>query len=266
MSLLVMAAWSSAKNHHATKPAAAARFARRGLTACESAPRTQYHPPALYRSDSALRVRMTAAESPAPPTRRLGALRLLWPFVKPHWLLAVGWLVFLATSSGATLVLPLAVRHVIDQGFSDSNAAAINEIFLGLFGVALVLAFATAARYFCITLLGERALASLRGQLYAHVVKLDVGFFERSRVGELISRLGTDTEVVQALVGSGISVALRSLVMLLGASAMMVWTSPRLAGLTGLVIPLVMVPILLFGRRVQNLPRASQIDWPTRPH
>jgi len=201
---------------------------------------------------------MTAAESPAPPTRRLGALRLLWPFVKPHWLLAVGWLVFLATSSGATLVLPLAVRHVIDQGFSDSNAAAINEIFLGLFGVALVLAFATAARYFCITLLGERALASLRGQLYAHVVKLDVGFFERSRVGELISRLGTDTEVVQALVGSGISVALRSLVMLLGASAMMVWTSPRLAGLTGLVIPLVMVPILLFGRRVQKLSRASQ--------
>lgn len=201
---------------------------------------------------------MTDPDGTAPPTRRLAALRLLWPFVKPHWLLAVGWLVFLATSSGATLVLPLAVRHVIDQGFSDSNATAINEIFLGLFGVALVLAFATAARYFCITLLGERALASLREQLYAHVVKLDVGFFERSRVGELISRLGTDTEVVQALVGSGISVALRSLVMLLGASAMMVWTSPRLAGLTGLVIPLVMVPILLFGRRVQKLSRASQ--------
>lgn len=206
----------------------------------------------------ALRVRMTAPDSTARPARRLGALRLLWPFVKPHWLLAVGWLLFLATSSGATLVLPLAVRHVIDQGFSDANAAAINEIFLGLFGVALVLAFATAARYFCITLLGERALASLRERLYAHVVKLDVGFFERSRVGELISRLGTDTEVVQALVGSGISVALRSLVMLLGASAMMVWTSPRLAGLTGLVIPVVMVPILLFGRRVQKLSRASQ--------
>jgi len=201
---------------------------------------------------------MTDPDSATRPARRLGALRLLWPFVKPHWLLAVGWLLFLATSSGATLVLPLAVRHVIDQGFSDANAAAINEIFLGLFGVALVLAFATAARYFCITLLGEQALASLRERLYAHVVKLDVGFFERSRVGELISRLGTDTEVVQALVGSGISVALRSMVMLLGASAMMVWTSPRLAGLTGLVIPVVMVPILLFGRRVQKLSRASQ--------
>ncbi len=192
------------------------------------------------------------------PARRLGALLQLWPFIKPHGRLAAGWLLFLSLSSGATLVLPLAVRHMIDQGFKSANSAAINNTFLALFGVALVLAFATAARYFCITLLGERALAALRAKLYAHVVRLDVGFFERSRVGELISRLGTDTEVVQALIGSGISVALRSAVMLIGASAMMVWTSPRLAGLTALVIPAVMVPILLFGRRVQKLSRDSQ--------
>jgi ATP-binding cassette subfamily B protein len=155
-------------------------------------------------------------------------------------------------------VLPLAVRHMIEAGFGHASAAAINTTFLGLFGVALVLAFATAARYFCITLLGERALASLRSQLYAHVIRLDVAFFEKSRVGELVSRLGSDTEVIQALIGSGISVALRSAVMLLGATAMMVWTSPRLAGLTALVIPAVMLPILLFGRRVQKLSRASQ--------
>jgi ATP-binding cassette subfamily B protein len=170
----------------------------------------------------------------------------------------VGWLAFLALSSGATLVLPIAARHMMDQGFGNSNASAINTAFLGLFGVALVLAFATAARYYCIALLGERALASLRSKLYAHVIQLDVGFFERSRVGELISRLGTDTEVIQALIGSGISVALRSAVMLLGATAMMVWTSPHLAGLTALVIPAVMLPILVFGRRVQKLSRASQ--------
>jgi ATP-binding cassette subfamily B protein len=192
------------------------------------------------------------------PARRIGALRQLWPFLKPHKKLAIGWLLFLALSSGSTLVLPMAVRHMIDQGFGAASMAAINRTFLGLFAVALVLAFATAARYFCITLLGERALAALRQSLYGHVIRLDVGFFERSRVGELISRLGTDTEVVQALIGSGISVALRSAVMLLGASAMMVWTSPRLAGLTALVIPAVMVPILLFGRRVQKLSRASQ--------
>ncbi|HET6804258.1 MAG TPA: ABC transporter transmembrane domain-containing protein, partial [Frateuria sp.] len=151
-----------------------------------------------------------------------------------------------------------AVRHMIEAGFGNASSEAINRTFLGLFGVALVLAFATAARYFCITLLGERSLAALRAKLYAHVIRLDVGFFERSRVGELISRLGTDTEVVQALIGSGISVALRSAVMLLGASAMMVWTSPRLAGMTALVIPAVMLPILVFGRRVQKLSRASQ--------
>jgi len=199
-------------------------------------------------------------ESAAPDLskRRLGALRQLWPFLKPHRALAIGWLVFLGLSSACTLVLPVAVRHIIDRGFGHASAAAINSTFLGLFGVALVLAFATAARYYCITLLGERALASLRSTLYAHVVRLDVAFFERSRVGELISRLGSDTEVVQALIGSGISVALRSAVMLLGATVMMVWTSPHLAGLTALVIPAVMAPILIFGRRVQKLSRASQ--------
>ena len=192
------------------------------------------------------------------PKRRLGALIQLWPFLKPHRALAIGWLVFLAISSSSTLVLPFAVRQIIDQGFSAANAAAINRTFLGLFFLAVILAFATAARYFCITLLGERALAAMRSQLYAHVIRLDVGFFERSRVGELTSRLGTDTEVVQALIGSGISIAVRSVVMLLGATAAMIWTSPRLAGLTGLVIPVVLLPILIFGRRVQKLSRASQ--------
>jgi len=190
--------------------------------------------------------------------RRIGSLRLLWPFIRPHRTLALGWLLFLGISSGATLVLPMAVRHMIDHGFRNSSTAAINESFLALFAVALVMAFATAARFYCITLLGERTLAALRSKLYAHVIRLDVGFFERSRVGELISRLGTDTEVVQALVGSGISVALRSAVMLLGATAAMIWTSPRLAGLTALVIPAVVLPILIFGRRVQKLSRASQ--------
>ncbi|EIL98391.1 ATP-binding cassette domain-containing protein [Rhodanobacter denitrificans] len=192
------------------------------------------------------------------PAHRIGALRELWPFLKPHRALALGWLLFLALSSGASLVLPLAFRHIIDQGFGHSSNTVINQTFVALFGVALVLAFATAARYFCITLLSERALASLRQTLYAHVIRLDVGFFEKSRVGELLSRLSADTEVVQALIGSGVSVALRSAVMLVGAAVAMVWTAPSLAGLTALVIPAVMLPILLFGRRVQKLSRASQ--------
>ncbi|SEN35041.1 ATP-binding cassette, subfamily B [Luteibacter sp. UNCMF331Sha3.1] len=191
-------------------------------------------------------------------SRKIGALRNLWPFLKPHKGLAIGWLVFLAISSGASLLLPVAVRHIIDHGFLASDIATINGTFLGLFGVAVVLALATAARYYCIALLGERSLASLRTSLYRHVIELDVGFYESTRVGELTSRLGTDTEVVQTLVGSGISVALRSAVMLIGAAAAMAWTSPRLAGLTALVIPAVMLPILIFGRRVQALSRHSQ--------
>ncbi|MGF6709468.1 ATP-binding cassette subfamily B protein [Luteibacter sp. W1I16] len=191
-------------------------------------------------------------------SRKIGALRNLWPFLKPHKGLAIGWLVFLGISSGASLLLPVAVRHIIDHGFLASSIATINGTFLGLFGVAVVLAIATAARYYCIALLGERSLASLRTTLYQHVIGLDVGFYESTRVGELTSRLGTDTEVVQTLVGSGISVALRSVVMLIGAAAAMAWTSPRLAGLTALVIPAVMLPILVFGRRVQKLSRHSQ--------
>ncbi len=201
---------------------------------------------------------MAATSDKPRSARRVGALRGLWPFLKPHRALAIGWLVFLGMSSGASLVLPLAFRHIIDQGFGHSSNAVINETFIALFGVALVLAVATAARYFCITLLSERALASLRNTLYDQVIRLDVGFFERSRVGELLSRLSADTEVVQALIGSGVSVALRSAVMLVGAAIAMVWTAPSLAGLTALVIPAVMLPILVFGRRVQKLSRASQ--------
>jgi ATP-binding cassette subfamily B protein len=200
---------------------------------------------------------MSDSATDKPRARQIGALRLLWPFLKPHRALAIGWLVFLGLSSGATLALPVALRYMINS-FKAASVVVINETFVGLFAVALVIAFATAARYFCIALLGERALASLRETLYGHVIRLDVGFFERTRVGELISRLGTDTEVVQALIGSGISVALRSAVMLLGCIVAMVWTSPKLAGYTALVIPAVVLPILIFGRRVQRLSRASQ--------
>ena len=98
---------------------------------------------------------MTATATPR-PSRRIGALRGLWPFLKPHKALAIGWLLFLGISSGASLVLPLAFRHIIDKGFGHSSQAVINETFIALFGVAVVLAVATAARYFCITLLSER--------------------------------------------------------------------------------------------------------------
>ncbi|MDA3919789.1 MAG: ABC transporter transmembrane domain-containing protein [Salinisphaera sp.] len=189
---------------------------------------------------------------------RLSALLGLWPFLRPHRGLALSWLAALALSSAASLTLPVAIRHMIDRGFSADSAAAVDRTFAALFLVALVYALAMALRYFCITLLGERALASLRRSLYRHLMFLDMAFFDTSRVGELISRLGTDAELVQTLIGSGISTALRSIVMLVGASVAMVWTSPHLAGLTALIIPVVVVPILVFGRQVQRLSRSSQ--------
>ncbi|TAN03525.1 MAG: ATP-binding cassette domain-containing protein [Rhodanobacteraceae bacterium] len=192
------------------------------------------------------------------PTRQLAALGALWPYMRRHRALAAGWLFFLALSSAATLALPLAVRNMIDRGFASHDAALINGTFIALFVLALVLAISTAARYFCITLLGERAIAALRDLLYSRIIRLDVAFYEKTRVGELISRLGTDTEVVQTLIGSSVSVALRSVVMVIGAAALMVWTSPRLAGLTALVIPVVIVPIALYGRRLTRLSRSNQ--------
>ncbi len=193
-----------------------------------------------------------------PRGRNPRALLNLWPYVRPQRALALGWLVFLGLSSGSTLALPYGVRLMIDHGFSHGDPAALNRSFALLFAIALLLALATAGRYFCISLLGERAITALRDRLYAHLIGQDVSFFERLRVGEVISRLGTDTQVVQDMLGSGVSVALRSSVTLLGSAALMVWTQPRLAGLTALVIPGVILPILVFGRRVQKLSRSNQ--------
>jgi ATP-binding cassette subfamily B protein len=194
---------------------------------------------------------------PAVP-RRFDFLRVLWPYLRRYRLLFFGWLGFLAISSLATLSLPIAVRIMIDHGFAHADPVSLNSSFIGLFGVAVVMAFATAARYFCVSVLGERTVADLRKKLYAHLVTLDQPFFERTRVGELTSRLSADTELVQTVVSSSMSVALRSIVTALGGAAMLVTTSPRLAGYAALVIPLVILPIVLAGRRQQRLARANQ--------
>ena len=197
------------------------------------------------------------SETPTSP-RRLRAFTRLLPHLAPHRALIAGWLGFLAVSSTATLTLPQAVRVMIDSGFAHASAATINRSFLGLFAVAVVLAIATAGRFFCVSLLGERVAADLRRRLYDHLLTLDQAFFEKTRTGELVSRLAADTELVQTVVGSTLSVALRSVVTLFGAAAMMILSSPHLAGLSALVIPAVVLPIVIFGRRVQKLSRESQ--------
>lgn len=172
--------------------------------------------------------------------------------------LILGWLAFLGLSSAATLTLPYAARLMIEQGFSSGNRDAVNQAFLLLGIVALVLAIATALRFYFISILGERVSADLRKRLYRHLLSLDATFFEKNRSGELLSRITADAELVQTVVGSSMSVALRSVIMLVGASSLLVWTNPKLAAYAALAIPLAMLPILAFGRRVRKLSRQSQ--------
>ncbi|MFC3552454.1 ABC transporter transmembrane domain-containing protein [Lysobacter cavernae] len=199
-------------------------------------------------------------ESPNTPKSKapIGSLRTLWPFVRKHRGLFVAWLVALAASSTATLSLPVAFRTMIDQGFAQGGGAAIDRAFGLLFIVAVALALATAARFFFVSLLGERVVADLRERLYAHLIGLDAGFHDRNRSGELVSRLTADAELLRSVVGSSMSVALRSLVTFFGGLAMLFVTSPRLAAYALIGIPLAVLPIVIGGRRLQKISRASQ--------
>ncbi|MDZ4350700.1 MAG: ABC transporter transmembrane domain-containing protein [Xanthomonadaceae bacterium] len=197
-------------------------------------------------------------ESPPPAERKLAAFRALWPLIGPHRGLVAAWLGFLALSSSATLSLPVAIRLMIDRGFGAEDPTAVDRWFAGLFAVAIVLAIATAGRFYFVSLLGERVVADLRRKVYNHLLSLDMGFFERTRSGELVSRLSADTELLRSVIGSSVSVALRSLLTLLGSGVMLALTSPRLAALALVGIPLTVAPIVLFGRRVGKLSRISQ--------
>ncbi len=200
-----------------------------------------------------------AAAADATPSRaNLRPLRALWPFVRRYPKLIAGWLGFLALSSASTLTLPVAVRYMIDRGFSHAQTGSVDRWFVLLLAVALVLAFATAGRFYCVSLLGERVIADLRRTLYDRLMRLDMAFFERTRTGELVSRLSADTELLRTVVASSMSIALRSVITVLGAATMLAITSPRLAGFAAIGIPLVILPIVLFGRRVRGMSRNSQ--------
>ena len=188
----------------------------------------------------------------------IGSLRTLWPFVSRHRGLFIAWLLALACSSTATLSLPHAFRIMIDQGFAQGAGGAIDRAFALLFVVAVALALATAARFFFVSLLGERVVADLRRQLYAHLISLDADFFDRNRSGELVSRLTADAELLRGVIATSMSVALRSTVTFLGGLVMLFVTAPALAAYALLGIPLAVLPIVIGGRRLQKISRASQ--------
>jgi len=196
---------------------------------------------------------MSTEDTPRPP---VNSLRGLLPFLRPHRGLLACWLAALALSSSATLAMPVAVKYMIDQGFNADSS--VDRWFLLLFAVATLLALATAARFYFVSLLGERVIADLRRRLYGHLLGLDQSFFERTRTGELLSRLSADTELLRSVVSSSMSVALRSGITVVGSAVMLAVTSPRLALLALLGIPLVVLPLVLSGRKVRGVAKDSQ--------
>ena len=199
------------------------------------------------------------AASTVPPSRnRLTGLRGLWPFLQPYRRTIFGALLALLAAAGSTLAMPVAIRQVIDAGLKAAHSASVDRYFLGLFALAVLTACCAALRFYLVSWLGERVVADLRSAVFRHVLGLSPSFFEVTKSGEILSRLTTDTSLIQTVVGSSLSIALRSSLTLLGAVVMLVVTSPRLTAIIIGVIPLIVVPIMLLGRRVRSLSRSSQ--------
>jgi ATP-binding cassette subfamily B protein len=199
-----------------------------------------------------------ASAAPAASGKRLSPLLQLRPFIAPHRTMLALALIALVIAATSALVLPVAVRQMIDLGFSRSNIEHIDRYFLLLFAVAVVLGIFTAARFYLVSWLGERVVADIRAAVYRHVIGMSPAFFEVTRTGEVLSRITTDTTLIQTVVGTSLSMALRNLLLISGGLAMLAITSPRLTGYTIGLLLLVIVPIVTFGRKVRRLSRASQ--------
>lgn len=199
-----------------------------------------------------------ARQSDRPRSRDLRQLLELRSFLKPYRWEMVGATVALVVTAGTMMALGQGLRHLIDRGFANGDRHLLETTVLVLFGVSALLALGTYARYYLVTWVGERVVVDIRRAIFDHLLKLDPGFFETTRTGEVLSRITTDTTLLQAVVGSSISVALRNLLLCVGGMGLLLLTSPKLTGLVLLVVPLVLVPILFFGRKVRGLSRLSQ--------
>ncbi len=204
---------------------------------------------------------MTTITSGSARKTSLATLAGLLPFLKPYRQQFFFAAIALVVAAGATLAIPYAFRQMIDLGFGtagSTSSAHVDRYFLALFGVACVLAVATAARFYMVSLLGERVTADIRSAVYAHVVTQSPQFFETTQSGEVLSRLTTDTTLIQAVVGTSISMALRNMLLFGGGMVMLFITSIKLSAIILLALVAVVVPIVLFGRRVRRLSRDSQ--------
>lgn len=192
------------------------------------------------------------------PSSGLRSLRLILPYLAPYKGAIAGAAVALLVAGVTVLSIVSSLRYVIDKGFAAGDPSMLDHTLFRLLGAIVILAIATYSRYSLVTWLGERVVADLRRAVYNHILKLSPAFFEVTRSGDILSRLSADTSVLQTLIGSSISVALRNCVLLGGGLVMMLTTSPKLTGLVLLGIPVVVAPIVFLGRKVRRLSKANQ--------
>ena len=196
----------------------------------------------------------------AAPERKvkLRPLLALWPYISRYRGHIAAACAALVVASLATLAVPVAVRRMIDFGFSAERIGLIDQYFTVMIAVVAVLAGASALRYYFVTVLGERVVADLRVAVFAHLTTLSPAFFDAARTGEITSRLTADTTQIKAAVGTSVSVALRNLLLFIGSAAMMAVTSPRLSGVVLITIPIMVLPLVAFGRMVRARSRSAQ--------
>ncbi|GFE79329.1 ABC transporter ATP-binding protein [Steroidobacter agaridevorans] len=199
-----------------------------------------------------------SANPERPKARSLKPLRELWPYLSRYKGVLTLAMIALLLAAAAMLVIPMAFRDLIDRGMAAQDAATINTYFVAFLVAAALFGIFAALRLYFVTWLGERVVADLRADIYARVVRMDPTFFEVTRIGEVLSRLTTDTTLVQGIAGVNLSMTLRSIVQLIGALVLMIATSPSLAGMIVVLIPLVIFPIIAVGRKLRTLSRESQ--------
>lgn len=193
-----------------------------------------------------------------PKASSLKPLKLALPFLRPYLNRLMLAFFFLTIASVSMLAMPVAIRYVIDYGFSSGTVGSINTYFMALLCLAIIFAVFASLRYYLVMWIGERVVADIRSTVYKHVIKMSPTFFEVTRTGEVLSRLTTDTTLVQSVFGAGMSIALRSLFSVVGCLIMLFVTSPKLTIMIILLVPVVVVPILLYSRKVRRLSRANQ--------
>lgn len=192
-------------------------------------------------------------------SKKIGVLASLWPFMKPYRGMILAALAALTLTAGVSLALPLAVRRVVDN-FRVTDAALLNQYFVAALLMAALLALGTGLRYALVTRLGERVVADIRKAVFDRVITMSPAFYERILTGEVLSRITTDTTLIQSVLGSSASIALRNMLIFAGGLVLMLLTSAKLTGMVLLIVPAVVVPILVLGRRLRVISRENQ-DW-----